>query len=133
MRVEIERFGQRLVAVAVGILVRAVVRSLPADKLVRQRIDFLLFPIFQLFVGQSRTEVVANEHTEQVDLAQSSPGIMTAQGAGCGSVLHGGLLAVLFACHAFLKDVYPLVEQGISRVVPLYESPSDRGGSQVQS
>ena len=133
MRVEVERFGQRLVAVAVGILVRAVVRSLPADEFVRQRIDLLLFPIFQLFVGQSRTEVVANEHTEQIDLAQSSPGIMTAQGAGCGSVLHGGLLAVLFACHAFLKDVYTLVEQGIFRVVPLYESPSDRGGSQVQS
>ena len=69
---------------------------------------------------------MANEHTEQVDLAQSSPGIMTAQGAGCGSVLHGGLLAVLFACHAFLKDIYPLVEQGIFRVVSFYESPSDR-------
>lgn len=123
---QVERFGQGAITVAIGIPVRVVVRSLPAQKLFGQRIDFPAPPGIELGVGKQRTEIVADEHPEQFDFPQATAKIMSPERAGVRPVLHGRLFVVLHTSDPLLKDVHSLFEQGISVVVLLHDGPADR-------
>ncbi len=133
--VEVERFAQRPVAVVVGIAARGVVRALPAQELLVQRVAFAAAPCVQLVAAQRRTEVVFHEQPDQLDLSDSAAEVVAAQCTRLRPVLHGRLLVVLFACHALLEDVYAPIEQPAAAVVvvALHDRPADRVRAEVQS
>ena len=108
---EIEPFGQCLVTVMVGISVCIVIGPLPAEKLLVERVLLFLPPNGELFVGQRRTEVVPDEDSEQVDLPQAPPEIVTAQCPGIRPILDGRFFIVFVAGNALLENVYAFVYQ----------------------
>ena len=131
--VEIQPFGQRTIAVAIGITVRPVVRPLPFQELVDQRIALRPAPFVQRPVGKRGAEVVSRQHLEQCDLAQAPPEIVAPQRTCVRPVLHGRFFAVLLPGHTLLKDVDPLIDQPVSVLPLLHERPTDGVGSQIQT
>ena len=131
--VEIEFFGQGAVAIMVGILVSIVVRSLPLDESVVERVGLAFAPLSQLLVAQRRAQVVFDEYLEHLDFTQSAAEIVTTQRPRIGSVLHGRFFVVCLARYALLENVDSSVEQCISVFGLFCYGPSQRVGAQIQS
>ena len=130
---EIELLGQCHIAVVVGIAVRIVVGALPLEKSLVERIVLFFPPCGQLLPGQRRTEVVADEYPEQVDLPKAPPEVLPAQRPGVRPVLYGRLFVVLFACDTLLKDVDALLFERVSVLRLFDDGPTERVGAEVQS
>ena len=110
-----------------------IVGSLPTEKLLVERILLCLTPCGELFVGQGRTEIVADKHLEQFDLSQTPPEIVTPQGAGIRPILNGRFFIVLVPRNPFLENLYAFVQQCISLIRLVENCPSQRIGTQIQT
>ena len=75
---QIELFGQRPEPVAIRILVRSIVGTLPADEFVGHRINALFPPRIQLLLRKRRTKVMLHQNPQQRDFAQPAPEVMPA-------------------------------------------------------
>ena len=130
---EIEWLGQGHVTVVIGVAIHIIVGSLPTEKLLVERILLCLTPCGELFVGQGRTEIVADKHLEQFDLSQPPPEIVTPQGAGIRPILNGRFFIVLVPRNPFLENLYAFVQQCISLIRLVENCPSQRIGTQIQT
>ena len=106
---------------------------LPRQKRLVERISFLLQPEVELLVSKRRTQLVVDEHSEQVDLALAAPAVCSAQCAGVGARLDGGLLRSLLTRYTLLKYADSLVYKRALVAFALDYSPADRVRTQIES
>ena len=130
---KVELLAQGAITVAVWVAAGLLVGALPRQKRLVERISFLLQPEVELLVSKRRTQLVVDEHSEQVDLALAAPAVCSAQCAGVGARLDGGLLSSLFTRYTLLKYADSLIYKRAAVAFALDYSPADRVRTQIES